>query len=135
MTPCARERKRNADIGKSKQGQTLFPSLESEYSCSTAAADDDLATQNKTLACSSTCSGQRNSESQKIQKTKTLTAISEKSLSLQSVARFLFVCLSLASCFWTNTQYQDSSSAADLPPKTATPSPPFSKSPGKKNST
>lgn len=60
----------------------------------TAAADDDLATQNKTLACFSTCSGQRNSESQKIQKTKTLTAISEKSLSLQSVARFLFVCLS-----------------------------------------
>jgi hypothetical protein len=59
-----------------------------------ASADDDLATQNKTLACSSTCSGQRNSENQKIQKTKTLTAISEKSLSLQSVARFLFVCLS-----------------------------------------
>jgi hypothetical protein len=32
-TMCERERKRNADIGKSQQGQPLFPSLESEYSC------------------------------------------------------------------------------------------------------
>lgn len=56
---------------------------------------------------------------------------SQRNLSL-SVRGTLLVCLSLASCLWTGTQYEDSSSAADLPPKTATPSPPFSKSPGKK---
>jgi hypothetical protein len=60
---------------------------------------------------------------------------SQRNLSL-SVRGTLLICLSLASCLWTDTQYEDSSSAADLPPKTATPSPPFSKSPGKKkNST
>jgi hypothetical protein len=59
----------------------------------TASADDDLATQNKTLACSSTCSGQRNSENQKDSEDKN-TYGHLREISLSSVRGFLFVCLS-----------------------------------------